>query len=100
MLFWRGRSNAWTSFPRLNSSAGVTHAIFDEVRDCRAGDRSIPLAFRHAADQIRDEGLALLWQIYSRRCLLQIHFWQCGQRCFGGWAISSRMACRTAGKVG
>ena len=31
--------------------------------------------------------LALLWQIYSRRCLLQIHFWQCGQRCFGGWAI-------------
>ena len=44
--------------------------------------------------------LALLWQIYSRRCQLQIHFWQSGQRCFGGWAISSRMACRTAGKVG
>jgi uncharacterized membrane protein YccC len=37
-------------------------------------------------------GLALLWQIYSRRCSLQIHFRQCGHRCFGGSAISSRMA--------
>ena len=36
--------------------------------------------------------LALLWQIYSRRCSLQIHFRQCGHRCFGGSAISSRMA--------
>ena len=27
--------------------------------------------------------LALFWQIYSRRCLLQIHFWQCGQGCLG-----------------
>jgi putative tryptophan/tyrosine transport system substrate-binding protein len=46
-------------------------------------------------------GVALLWQIYSRRRRsLQIHFWQCGQRCFGGWAMSSRMAWRTAGKVG
>jgi hypothetical protein len=36
---------------------GVTHAILDEVPECRAGDRSIPLAFRHAAGQIRDEGL-------------------------------------------
>jgi len=36
--------------------------------------------------------LALLWQIYSRRCSLQIHFRQCGHRCGGGRAMSSRMA--------
>jgi hypothetical protein len=28
--------------------------------------------------------LALLWQIYSRRFCLQIHFQQCGHRCGGG----------------
>jgi hypothetical protein len=37
-------------------------------------------------------GLALLWQIYSCRSSLQIHLRQCGHRCFGGSAISSRMA--------
>ena len=42
----------------------------------------------------------LLWQIHSRRCSLQIHFRQCGHRCGGGRAMSSRMAWRTAGKVG
>jgi tripartite-type tricarboxylate transporter receptor subunit TctC len=36
--------------------------------------------------------LALLWQIYSRLRALQIHFRQCGHRCGGGRAISSRMA--------
>ena len=44
--------------------------------------------------------LALLWQIYSRRRALQIHFRQCGHRCGGSRAMSSRMAWRTAGKVG
>jgi len=29
------------------------------------------------------DALALLWQIYSRRCSLQIHFQQCGHRCGG-----------------
>jgi hypothetical protein len=43
--------------------------------------------------------LTLLWQIYSRRCLLLIHFLQCGDRCVGQ-AMSSRMAWRRAGKVG
>src|SRR5215470_15410604 len=46
------------------------------------------------------QGLALLWQIYSRRCALQIHFRQCGHRCGDSRAKSSRMAWRTAGKVG
>jgi hypothetical protein len=45
-------------------------------------------------------GLALLWQIYSCRCLLQIHFRQCGHRRGGSRAMSSRMAWRTAGRVG
>src|SRR4029077_1761032 len=38
----------------------------------------------------------LLWQIYSRRCSLQIHFRQCGHRCGGSRAKSSMMAWRTA----
>src|SRR6516162_6128678 len=45
-------------------------------------------------------GLALLWQIYSGRRSLQIHVRQCGHRCGGSRAKSSRMAWRTAGKVG
>ena len=44
-------------FPSFELISGVTHAILYEVRECRAYDRSIPLAFRHAAGQIRDEGL-------------------------------------------
>jgi len=44
--------------------------------------------------------LALLWQIYSCRCSLQIHFRQCGHRRGGSRATSSRMAWRTAGRVG
>jgi len=44
--------------------------------------------------------LALLWQIYSCRRSLQIHFRQCGHRRGGSRAKSSRMAWRTAGKVG
>src|SRR5262249_15119608 len=45
-------------------------------------------------------GLALLWQIDSGRRSLQIHFRQCGHCCGGSRAKSSRMAWRTAGKVG
>ena len=44
--------------------------------------------------------LALLWQICLGRRSLQIHFRQCGHRCGGGRAMSSRIAWRTAGKVG
>src|ERR1700730_12573341 len=44
--------------------------------------------------------LALLWQIYSRRRSVQIHFRQCGHRCGGSRAKSSRMAWRTAGQSG
>ena len=40
--------------------------------------------------------LALLWQIYSRRCLLQIHFRQCGHRCGGGRSMSSGAELPTA----
>src|SRR5262249_14291261 len=47
-----------------------------------------------------ETALALLWQIYSGRRSLQIHFRQCGHCCGGSRAKSSRMAWRTAGKVG
>src|SRR5262249_45343636 len=52
------------------------------------------------AECVKDVILALLWQIYSRCCSLQIHFRQCGHRRGGSRAISSRMAWRTAGRVG
>ena len=67
---------------------------------CKSEKKQTPSNLTHSGSYTGCFDLALLWQIYSRRCLLQIHFWQCGQRWFGGWAISSRMACRTAGKVG
>jgi hypothetical protein len=53
---------------------------------------------QHLRASVQD--LALLWQIYSRRCSLQIHFRQCGHRCGRSRAKSSRMAWRTAGRVG
>jgi hypothetical protein len=57
-------------------------------------------AFGHRGGDFVRRKLALLWQIYSRCLSLQIHFLQCGHRCGGSWAMSSRMAWRTAGKVG
>ena len=48
--------------------------------------------------------LALLWQIYSRRRSLQIHFRQCGHRCGGSRACATCKAVaavlRTHPKVG
>jgi hypothetical protein len=62
-----------------------------------AGRQQSTEAFRKGLQEV---GLALLWQIYSRRCSLQINFRQCGHRCGGSRAMNSRMAWRTAGKVG
>ena len=59
--------------------------------------------FHRECEQVfgkRRTSLALLWQIYSGRRSLQIHFRQCGHRCGGSRAKNSRMAWRTAGKVG
>ena len=39
-----------------------------------------------------EEGLALLWQIYSRCVVAQIDFRQCGHRQSGSRAMSSTMA--------
>ncbi len=49
---------------------------------------------------IKERSLALLWQIYSCRRPLQIHFRQCGHRCGGSRAQSSTIEWRTAGNVG
>ena len=71
----------------------------DKVGAARAGAKAGPNALRRIPEACFQR-LALLWQIYSRRCSLQIHFRQCGHRCGGSRAMSSRMAWRTAGKVG
>ena len=44
--------------------------------------------------------LTLLWQIYSRRFSLPIHFRQCGHRFCGSRAMRVTMAWRTDGKLG
>jgi hypothetical protein len=64
----------------------------------RHSDRYAALLNRAVSTEA--ETLALLWQIYSCRRSLQIHFRQCGHRRGGSRAKSSRMAWRTAGKVG
>ena len=46
------------------------------------------------------ERLALLWQIYSRRCFSLICLLQYGHRCGRGRTMSSTMAWRTAGRLG
>ena len=53
----------------------------------RKGERLVRLDWhslvKMAEPPVCEAGLALLWQIYSRRCALQIHLRQCGQRCGG-----------------
>ena len=79
-----------------NYVAGKSHAALGQAKEllsiAKSQTESGPLIIAH--------GLALLWQIYSGRRSLQIHFRQCGHRCGGSRAKSSRMAWRTAGKVG
>src|SRR5262249_29311506 len=71
----------------------------DNLIGAREGQRSGPGLLPIGGVTV-PTGLALLWQIYSGRRSLQIHFRQCGHRCGGSRAKSSRMAWRTAGKVG
>jgi hypothetical protein len=71
------------------------------LRWTRSGGRADGLLSADSVAKVPNcPALALLWQIYSRRRSLQIHFRQCGHRCGGSRAKSSRMAWRTAGKVG
>src|SRR6267154_5730461 len=51
-------------------------------------------------ETILEPGLALLWQIYSRRCLSAICLLQYWHRCGRGRTMSSTMAWRTAGRLG
>jgi hypothetical protein len=62
------------------------------LRDANQLFRNCSYANAVALAAFAREELALLWQIYSRRCSLQIHFRQCGHRCGGSRAMSSRMA--------
>ena len=95
------------------SAAGKNGAVASEADVARlavqrtshpvAGD---PLALSHrdkrliAISMMLPVFLALLWQIYSRRFLLPIHFRQCGHRFGGSRAMSATMAWRTNGKLG
>ena len=54
----------------------------------------------YAAGKIKAIGISTTLADYSRRNASHIHFRQCGHRCGGARATSSRMAWRTAGKVG
>ena len=73
----------------------------DEPRDLR---RDVPeqraISYHCGNGRHWPFSLPLLWQIYLRCRSLQIHFRQCGHRCGGGRAMSSRMAWRTPGKIG
>src|SRR5262249_11185038 len=71
----------------------------DNLIGAREGQRSGPGLLPIGGVTV-PTGLALLWQIYSGRRSLQIHFRQCGHRCGGSRAKSSRMAWRTAGENG
>src|SRR5262245_56811439 len=79
----------------------------EAVVACLIGQAAVSLRGQHSTDHDAEKaaeialrqamivcrhGLALLWQIYSRRCWSPIHFWQCGHRCGGGRAMSSRIA--------
>jgi hypothetical protein len=66
-------------------------AIFNLWGDRGALAASASVNGRFRASLRCNTSLALLWQIYSRRCSLQIHFRQCGHRCGGSAAKSSRM---------
>src|SRR5262249_57516247 len=72
--------------PWVCIQARIEHEPIDEVI-YNGGD---------AIDTARASSLALLWQIYSCRCSLQIHFRQCGHRCGGNRAKASRTAAPTA----
>jgi hypothetical protein len=61
---------------------------------------ALPVALTAIGVFIGWVGLALLWQIYSRRCASAICFLQYGHRCGRGRTMSSTMAWRTAGRLG
>jgi hypothetical protein len=91
---------AMCKHPRWGGAKASTHSASQGpdasiISEC--GQLSL---LRAASRQRSHRSLALLWQIYSRRRSLQIHFRPCGHRFDGSRAKSSRMAWRTAGKVG
>ena len=77
--------------PRLGRALASHGKRKDLVIATKAGSR---------ADQRGRRILALLWQIYSRRCFSLICLLQYGHRGFGGRRIRATMAWRTAGRLG
>jgi hypothetical protein len=102
-------AGAWRWYEAQSKNQKMETAAQDvrETAEChleafklRPGLTETDLEVQAAFMDICMEALALLWQIHSGRRSLQIHFRQCGHRCGGSRAKSSRMAWRTAGKVG
>ena len=81
--------------------AGDVRAVSLRHPDRHGGDARRAAAAGLAADRAEGRGvLALLWQIYSRRCFSLICLLQYGHRCGRGRTMSSTMAWRTAGRLG
>ncbi|MGZ7030111.1 MAG: ABC transporter substrate binding protein [Terriglobales bacterium] len=93
-------SNVTGVFPAPDRTSGKAGRAFDaryrsglsQHRRCWIEHAARPVECVPPRPLQSPPGLALLWQIYSRRCALQIHFRQCGHRCGGSRAKSSMMA--------
>jgi hypothetical protein len=82
--------------PPENGGRGKLSSVPDSL--VSADDR---VSFRYIAKALNgDCKLALLWQIYSRRCCVSIQVRQYGHRRGLDRMLRSTMACRTAGNVG
>ena len=95
-------SVSWRSLNYMRAEADFSHYNDRQLGlvECASETWAEFLLGRRKHPEAFEQHLALLWQIHSRRDTSQIHFRQCGQRCGVGRAMSSRMAFRTAGKVG
>ena len=81
-----------------SDGAGVVEAVGDGVTKVKRNDRVYTA--RTVTGAYAQYALALLWQIYSRRCCVSIQVRQYGHRRGLDRMMRSTMACRTAGNVG
>src|SRR5205809_468127 len=96
-LLCANRSVQWRYESSIRRVPGASHRVHGSDGRGTPSVHARQLRYGAPGDAGRDrncsyEELALFWQIYSRRCSLQIHFRQCGHWCSGGRMMSSRMA--------
>ena len=78
-------------FPFSGCGVRISRTVRPRPKVERAARRPMSLEENEPSTTLAD---------YLRCVAPQIHFRQCGHRCGGARRMSSRMACRTAGKVG